>query len=283
MRKIVFLFLILVLFFASCNKINPSEDIPSYIQIDTQKVVINNPSEEGYNNHGISDAWVYIDGKYQGNYETPSKFPILATGNHRVTIIAGIKTNGIGATREEYPFYEGYTVDTVLPQAGAINLSPTFSYIDNCDIWIEDFQDVNIKLGKQEGMTSDTIIMREENPDRPGDYYGAIYVNSAARIFNASTNPETDPINYYQASRRMFLEMEYKNNQNFWVGMYADGTPYPIERLNISTDWNTIYIDLTPVMKAHPANVYMLFFNVEYNGEHQGEVFLNNVKLVNYE
>jgi len=283
MRKTLLLLLLFGLFFTSCDIINPKEDVPSYIQIDTQKVVINDPIKEGNNNHGISDAWVYIDDKYQGNYEPPIKFPVLTSGSHKITLIAGIKTNGISSTREEYPFYQEYIIDTVLTENSVLKLQPEYSYIDNMHFWIEDFQDSDIKISPQPGMNSDTVIVRESNPDIPGDYIGAIYVNSTNPIFNVATSAETDPIYYFQANRRMFLEMEYKNNQSFWVGLYADGIPYPIELLNTSSIWNTIYIDLTETIKSHPATVYMLFLNTEWNGNSQGEIFLDNIKLVNYE
>ena len=283
MRRILLLLIIFGLFYTSCDIINPKEDVPSYIQIDTQKVIIQDPVKEGNSNHGISDAWVYIDDKLQGSYEPPVKFPVLATGSHKITLIAGIKTNGISSTREEYPFYKEYIIDTILPEDGVLKIHPEYTYIDNMHFWIEDFQDSDIKISPQPGMNSDTVIVREANPDIPGEYYGVIYVNSNNPIFNAATSSETDPIYYFQANRRMFLEMQYKNNQKFWVGLYADGIPYSIELLNPSSNWNTVYIDLTPTIKSHPANVYMLFFNTEWNGNNQGEVFLNNIKLVNYE
>lgn len=271
------------LFFASCDTINPKEDVPSYIQIDTQKVIIQDIVKEGSSNHGISDAWVYIDDKLQGSYEPPVKFPVLATGSHKITLIAGIKTNGISATREEYPFYKEYIIDTILPESGVLKIHPEYTYIDNVHFWIEDFQDSDIKISPQPGMNSDTVIVREANPDISGEYYGVIYVNANNPIFNAATSAETDPIYYFQANRRMFLEMQYKNNQKFWVGLYADGIPYPIELINPSSTWNTVYIDLTPTIKTHPAERYMLFFNTEWNGSNQGEVFLDNIKIVNYE
>lgn len=283
MRKILLFLIIVGLFVTSCDIINPKEDIPSYIQIDTQKVVVLDPVKEGSSNHGISDAWVYIDDKYQGIYEAPVKFPVLTSGSHKITLIAGIKTNGISSTREEYPFYKEYIIDTILTEGGVLEIHPEYNYIDNMHFWIEDFQDASIKISPQPGMNSDTSIVREVNSDSPGDYYGAIYVNSTNPIFNAATSPETDPIYYFQAGRRMFLEMEYKNNQKFWVGLYANGIPHPIELINTSDEWNTIYIDLTGTIKSNPAEIYMLFFNTEWNGNNQGEVFLNNIKIVNYE
>ena len=43
-----------------------------------------------------------------------STFPIQTSGHAVVTLFAGIKTNGISATRQPYEFYESLTLDTTV-------------------------------------------------------------------------------------------------------------------------------------------------------------------------
>ncbi|MFK5947442.1 MAG: hypothetical protein QM500_01570, partial [Methylococcales bacterium] len=245
--------------------------------------VINNEVKEGRSNHNISDVWVYINDVYQGNYEVPVKFPVLNTGDCKVTFRAGIKTNGIAATREEYPFYQYIDIDTVLNEGAVLNIEPKFSYITNASFWIEDFNTADIKIGTTTQLETDTTIQQTIDENNPGEYYGAIYVNSERPTFRASTNRETDPISYSDAERRLFLEMQYKNNQYFFVGLITDNDFYEIMAISPSSEWNTIYIDLTPTIKLNYADFYSLAFWTSYDGEKQGEVFLNNIKLVNYE
>ena len=79
---------------SSCNNFKGSQEIPAYIHIDTF-LFTTNYGLEGAASHKITDAWLYIDDDIQGCYELPATIPVLERGNHRVTIIPGIKLNGI--------------------------------------------------------------------------------------------------------------------------------------------------------------------------------------------
>src|SRR5687768_8161045 len=85
-----------ILFISSCEVINPSEDIPSYIRIDSISVIdttTNNPVFKG--SQRVTDAWIFIDGILHGVYELPATFPVLEEGTHKLTIYGGIQVNGI--------------------------------------------------------------------------------------------------------------------------------------------------------------------------------------------
>ena len=43
-----------------------------------------------------------MDGTFLGAFELPSTIPILADGEHNFSIYAGVKANGISATRIRY-------------------------------------------------------------------------------------------------------------------------------------------------------------------------------------
>jgi len=281
MRLILFAFIFFLLIFSSCN--GKDEDIPSYIQIDTVEVSINNESKEGSNNHNINDVWVYINDIYQGNYEIPAKFPVLNSGKNKITLKAGIKLNGISSTREEYEFYNYIDIDTNLTPKTILKLTPKFSYKSNASFWIEDFNDADIKIGSPEQYVTDTTIQQIENPDNSNDLIGAIYVNAERKKFIGATNMDTDPIYYNDANRRLMLELQYKNNQRFQVSLLTENKKIDVEFILPSSNWNTIYIDLTPAIKSNPNEKYSLAFVTIYEGNKQGEVFLNNIKLVKYE
>ena len=283
MRLFLFALVIAIISFSSCD--SKDEGIPAYIQIDTVSVLIEDQAKEGSNNNAITDVWVYIDDIYQGNYEIPAKFPVLNTGNHKITLKAGVKLNGIAATREEYTFYQYIDIDTNLVATKIMNLSPKFSYIDNASFWIEDFNDGDIKLVRTNQTLTDTVIQQVEDTahTNPQEYYGGIYVNEERPSFICATNTETDAILYSDANRRIVLEMQYKTNQMFFVGLLTESKKLDVEALMPTTEWKTIYIDLTPTIKNNPFEKYALSFWAIYDGEKQGEIFLNNVKVVKYE
>ena len=284
MRELLlFAFISVILTLSSCD--GKDEGIPAYIQIDTVSVRINNEVEEGSSNHAITDVWVYIDDVYQGNYEVPAKFPVLNTGNHKITLRAGIKLNGIAATREEYPFYQYIDIDTVLTESKVMTIAPEFSYIENASFWIEDFNQADIKIWRTPQTNTDTVIQHVEDTAHtdPQLYFGGIFVDATRPNFIGATNLETDPIFYYDADRRLMLEMQYKNNQAFYVGLLTQTKKIDIEMLMPSTEWKTIYIDLTPWIKKNPTEKYALAYWTMYDGEKQGKILLNNIKLVKYE
>lgn len=281
MRFILFALLSSLIILASCE--GKDEGIPVYIQIDTAEVIIKNPNKEGSNNHSITDVWVYINGIYQGNYEIPAKFPVLNTGNQKITLKAGIKLNGISATREAYTFYNFIDIDTLLTEAKTIKLEAKFPYIDNANFWIEDFNDGDIKIGTTPQTLTDTSIQQIPDPNNPLEFYGGIFVDAVRPNFIGATNTETDPIYYHDADRRLVLEMQYKSNQYLHIGLLTEAKRLDVMTLFPSPEWQTIYIDLTPTIKLNPYEKYSLAFWTLYNGEYNGEIFLNNVKLVNYE
>ena len=94
LNKILFItyYLLLILSMSSCEIINPEIKIPSYMHIDSISLNTDYPTQ-GTNSNKITDAWIYIDGKLTGTFQMPVTFPILAEGNHNLTIRAGIIAN----------------------------------------------------------------------------------------------------------------------------------------------------------------------------------------------
>lgn len=105
----MYFFLFLLEFFVwGCSKSKIEADIPAYLSIDS--VFVNtNYQTQGSASHKITDIWVYLNDDFIGAFELPVKIPILKQGNHKITIKAGIKVNGIANTRTAYPFYTEYS------------------------------------------------------------------------------------------------------------------------------------------------------------------------------
>jgi len=107
MKHIIFLFLFGIFLFQSCKKADINDGVPSYISIPSIKVD-SIQSGVGSNSNKITDAWIYFDNNLQGVYPLPATFPVLLQGKQNISIKAGIKNNGIAATRAKYPFYDYY-------------------------------------------------------------------------------------------------------------------------------------------------------------------------------
>lgn len=250
MRIIITLMLILII--TSCKK-EESEGIPSYIAIND--IVLNHTST-----HNITDAWVYINDNLQGVYELPAKFPVLPTGKHKIRIKAGIKNNGIAATRIAYPFYHSYIEEERDLLANTIiSINPEVGYLQDANFFIEDFEGIGIDL--ETTAISDTSIIELTNGNN--NYGGGILIDSLITFEIATDELDDLP----QAGSPVYLEIDYKCNTQILVGMYVNFPQSVLQKdllwINPQEEWNKIYIDLTStVSEAVGADFFKVFIQM---------------------
>jgi len=268
----------------SCEIINPEEEIPSYIHI--AKINLStNYATEGTNSHKITDAWVFIDDELLGAYELPVTFPVLKEGKHILKIRAGIKVNGIAATRDKYPFYDFY-IDTInLVKGNIIEVNPVVKYFLQgiTFAWKEDFE-IGNSLTKTSN--SDTIIQlidADTSIGYLGNKSAAIYLDNTHAFFETTSSgqfelPKGPPV---------YLEINYKCNNEFVVGIFKNTLSQSIQLqpslyINSSNDWNKIYVNLTNDVKAQTDAVsYEVYFGViKDESEPYPEIYLDNIKLL---
>ena len=276
----VFLWPVIIL--SSCNVINPDESIPAYIHIDTIGLTVN-PVTDGSASCKITDAWVYSNGDLLGVYELPCTFPVLQEGENDITIKAGIKMNGIAGSRAYYPFYAPYEQRIDLQPDVTFNLHPSVTYYSDKVHFNEDFEDGGI-LFEKFGDSDTTIIKTSASGCVfEGAYSGIINLNSACdhAISATSTGYELP-----KTGTPVFLEMNYKTNNSFRVGLYAITGGQSIKNelitLNTTDTWNKIYINLTSICSSNQsASNFKLYFEVyKETGIENAVILLDNIKLV---
>ena len=276
--------LLLILLFASCDAIDPDEEIPSYVRISDFDLTTDNATQ-GANTNNIRDVWVYIDNDIQGVYELPADIPILAEGNKEVLMRAGIAVNGIAATRAQYPFYEFTSESAQLIRGEITGISPSTTYLMSASFpWIEDFEMSGFSLSKTS--RSDTSMFKVSKPD-PNVEYG----NSCGGIFMQDSHILAEfqsTFNFIlpKGGAEVFLELDYKGNHPFIIGVtVVDGTSetqQSVITINPKDDWNKIYISLKDVVSsALTANSYKIFFRVVRGSAYPAPViYLDNIKIV---
>ena len=228
MKHVAYLFLLLLFF--SCEK-DDTNDIPANIKINS--ITLDENSTEN-----ITDAWIYINDQLQGVYELPALFPVLNIGSHKLRVRAGIKDNGISSSRIPYPFYGSYIQEEVeFLEHVEMEIIPTVSYLEGVTILTED-DGINI----DETNYSDTIL------ETIGDY-NAGYLDSSLITFEIATNELED---LPQAGAPVYLELDYKCNTEFLVGVYINYNPTVVKKealwINPKEDWNKIYVNLTTII-----------------------------------
>lgn len=276
------IFLILISLINACEIYNPDEKVPAFIMIDSI-TVSTDYNTQGTTSSKISDAWIYVDEKLVGVYELPIKAPILESGNHNITIKAGIKSNGISSTRPFYAFYNSATyTNTRLTPDSIIHLNPVITYSNDANfLWKEDFEDGGVSL-IQTGEDS-TLLFKTSNPSEIFEgisAYATLDSQDSIFIFKSSEK-FTLPIN-----KIIYLEMNYKNNNVFFVGLIVHTSTQtqriPVLVVNRSEHWNKIYVNFSSVVTSITGAInYEVFIAAEKEDDVANPLFFfDNFKLI---
>ena len=263
----------------SCIK---DDKAPVYFSIDSIGLTSNYASQ-GTASHNIKDAWVYVDGQELGVYELPARFPVLAEGRHEITIAAGIFINGISATRIKYPFYN--FLDTVLNfQPGVSDLSLgkfKVKYFEGQTYtWYEDFEATGYTF--QANISSDVQVEIDNIDKFEGNNSGRATLISDKPKFYGEMQVDSPIV----SQNKTFLELNYKSEQAFSVGMKVTTAGFVktvyILTVNKSDTWNKIYVDLSKVVNENQtASGFSIYIYAELeSGRSQSVLHFDNMKLL---
>ena len=278
MKKIAYFLILLLL--NSCQK-EETGGVVAYIKIENIYL------GENDSNSTITDAWVYINGQLQGVYELPAKFPVLNEGNTDIKIYAGIKNNGISSDRVIYPFYSADTINKVLTVNSTTEIDPTVNIKENIDGQFDDFDN---------GFSFNLDTRFQELTNGPYGNYGSLSLDSLSdsdSILITEINYKDFPLsfdNVPQQGSRTYMELDYKTNTSFLVGMYINSPNSPtLEKgllwINPKEDWNKIYIDLTQtVSEAIGAETFSIFIRMQRdNNLDENKLDFDNIRIIHYE
>jgi hypothetical protein len=269
-----------VVFFTSCEVINPAEPVPSYLRVNSFSVYSNNETE-GSSSANISDVWVSIDGEEIGTFELPATIPVLATGNHKVILRAGILANGIASLRVQYPFYSGYD-STVNFESGKIHeLHPSITYASYSNFQIEDFDHSSISIDTTPA--SQVRLIDTTNSNNLEGNFGYVLLDDGHPYFECASLVS---FSLPGGGANVYLELNYKCNNEFVVGTIANTTTsvFKNDILTIrATDvWKKIYVTLTPtvssLLNATGWKIYM--HATKSPSQTTAELYFDNIKVV---
>jgi len=282
LRVYSLLFVIGITFF-SCSKEGYEAQLPTYISIN-QITLITDEATEGSASSNIVDAWVYINDDLIGVFELPATFPVLKEGNAIIKVFAGIKNNGISASRIRYLLYEPHVEQINLVKGETITLNPIVTYTSNAKFtWIEDFENASLSFLYTSG--SDTIFNKQTIDVKEGSFSGQAYLTDNMDFFEATS------IGFSSIPRTggpVYLELDFKTNEPLLIGVYLDNNQYALVTLNTTTFWKKIYIDLGSVINdSGPASEIKVFLGIkETTGitflTSNPEFFIDNIKLVHF-
>lgn len=278
----------LLLLLSACVKNNPD---PSWLQVNAWTLEANASlnGEEGELTHSITDAWVYIDDKLIGVFEVPFKIPVLKDGLCNIRIYPTIKINGISATKMKNEHMVPFEVNVTLTKNQTLTLNPVTHYKDGLTFWVEDFEDINIKLTDDPNTSSAHLNLANDSLKWfNGNYYAKIQLTSQDSMWIAYTNQDQQLT--IPKGKQAVLEIDYCNSIDFThylLFVNSNGTNENIMRtmrqspLN-ALRWKKIYILLSEVIGYGPNNTnYVQAFKAFYDSTISNNLILiDNLKVV---
>jgi hypothetical protein len=272
--------LIVFLVLASCNKTKLKAPEAAFIVINNP-TVLTNPTIQGTNSHKITDIWYYVDDNFKGVFPIGSIMPVLGTGNSKITLFAGIKNNGISATRLPYEFYKGHVINQYFERGKTYTFSPVFEYLTSAVFptqGCEDYDSPGIKYFSVGDSAAPVIHDLDKVFSGTGSLFMSMSNSKPTSQIKTSTSMSL-PV----GGTPIYLELNYKCNQPFEVGVIAGATEVrPALTVNSSPEWNKIYIQLSQAVSTQPTyNYYDIYIKATKQSDvPTPEIYIDNIKLV---
>lgn len=286
-RKILLLFIPVLLSAAGCDIVNPDESTPTYVKIDSFNMVINNPTKEGSAAHNITSAWMYYNNELVGIYDLPCNVPVITNGDKgELAVIPGITLNGLVSLQPSYPFYRVDTTTLVSKPGGVTVFTPQTSYLSTSKFpYKEDFEVGNSFQPFIEGAVNETAIRRTTDKEYVFEAGGAglIELNSTT-----SYSESISKTGFNITQGESFIEINYKGTAPFEVGLYntlTNGTEayQYLFGVKASDTWKKIYIELASYTSANKGKDHKVIIKAELpEGQSEAYVALDNIKVLSF-
>ena len=284
------LLLSLALIFGGCDFKDNSSGIPHIVKVNDFD--LRQLQDERSDTYDVKEVWVYSSQDILGVFPLPATIPYLDEDGNGVvdlTILAGIKANGIAATRTPYNLYEAESLSNEFI-GGDTTVIETFQtqYINSAYVdMIEDFEQSSNLF--HPNYISSADIVRTTNNAYVLDGVGSCLIllnDTMNQLFSAT---QVEFINLPSNSGEIWLEYDYKSDNTFSIGLEAIGGSedgrYPIYVHNSTGgEWKKMYLELGPIVWTTPGSVgYEIILDAILDpGEDSGYVVVDNFKIVHF-
>tara|TARA_B100000683_G_scaffold266975_1_gene299989 strand:+ start:43 stop:906 length:864 start_codon:yes stop_codon:yes gene_type:complete len=284
--KLAFILIIAALL-CGCERIGNSPEIPHVIEIS--EFSLSTSLDQGTSSHDIDEVWVHTTTDVLGAFPLPAKIPYIdedGDGLVDLEISAGIRANGISATREPYSFYESMEILVDFVPGDTSTFDYHTEYIEAANIILcEDFESAN---RFQANSTSTAEVVRTTDPDLvfEGEASGFIQLGDSATHLTSTTQEQ---LYFLPKSGPIWMEFNYRCDNSFAVGLEVIGGSTP-ERVPIIVlhptpeEWKKMYLDLGPLVWSHPS-AYGFEITLDAildPGLDSSFVLVDNFKIVHY-
>ena len=281
-KTILFLSLFFSLIFLfSCSKDSLKSPAASFMVFNSPGLNITS-SSQGANSLKVTDVWYYVDEQFQGCYPIGGIVPIVASGSANIKLFGGIRNNGIGATRQQYYFFKPISFSQPVEAGKTYTYNPVFEYISGAKFPVTENFELSGVLFQNAGDPGDSSYVIVTNPS-------LVYGGTGKSLFLGMSDAKptakiitTTASNMPLSGARIYMELNYKCNQEITVGVAAGSEQRNAIVLNATDNWNKIYIDLTMVVNTIPTYSYYKFYISAIKNANVANpaIYIDNVKVV---
>lgn len=286
-----------ILLWQGCNIINPAEQTPTYIHIDSFHFVQNtavNPTILKTNtqsnilatrSHQTNIVWVYYNNNPVGIFDLPATFPVMATGTGQLQVAPAILVNGLNSSVGAYPFYMVDTFSFAAQPGRIINHTPQTEFYSDAKVGIiSNFEDgTNFSQWESSvanmGITTDSFVFE-------GYHSGIIKLPTQD---GADSAVDSTSFSFIIPGGVAYIEFDYNSTVPFYVGMQANlshiisSTPYYKAGIYPNNGWEKFYLRVDDFTADAQASSYNLYIKaVLPAGQTAGRVLIDNIQLVTF-
>lgn len=279
----LFALFISLFFYSGCKKINPDEEIPSYIHIPSVSLSVDSINQ-GTCLQDITDVWIFKGDEFIGCYPVGARVPVLAEGNTVIKMRAGIKNAGVASLRSIYPMMQFFETTIFLKRGAVVELKPVFEYFSGISfLRMESFSNPGTIFAPTP--SSDTILVTYPGNGTeaiPGQgNCGQVYLDNTYQVFEVQSG---SPVPYQLQGRICYLEMHYKCNSDFFVSVSDGGVDVRLCARVFDTGgiWKKIYIPLTDNLNNFPTlfNFFLVLRASRISTGPDPRIYFDNIKII---
>jgi hypothetical protein len=156
--------------------------------------------------------------------------------------------------------------------------------------WQEDFEQANLSIDSTARSEVNLVRTRMTSelaaafPFEMNEWAAKIVIPDDSLVFECASH---DSYKLPTTGTSVFLEMNYKSNNSFTVGLIVNGSvtsQKSVLVINPSETWNKIYINLTPSVSASSgATSFKVFLSAMKNTNvPKAEIYFDNFKLLHF-
>ncbi len=285
MKNLMYLSLIAAIVFGqmSCDIINPEEEIPSYLKVESFELEETIDVETFGLSSKIVAANVLVNGSTVGVISIPGKIPVFAEGDVTITLDPLVQENGADNLLQIYPFFERVEIPVTLSLRDSVSINPRTKYREgnlfrgssfsgSDEFFIEDL----------DGNGSTQLTISTTGGQAGQGAIGRIVLNEANPLYQAATS-ESVMIDISDATEA-WLEVQYKSDVDFVFGARNMSNDNVQEfGIRAKDEWNTIYFNAANFLFSNNITTFQLTIGAVLPGSWTGEdaeILVDNVKFV---